>query len=58
MSRPSPQIICKSMFKDGRSTVTKEQFTDMWINLINQLEAGKGIYEEKRLWEEGRWEQR
>ncbi len=34
-------IVCKSVFKSGESTTTKEQFTKNWIELINTLEKGK-----------------
>lgn len=30
--------MCISVFKDGSTTITKEQFTSAWINLINLLE--------------------
>ncbi len=35
--------ICKSVFKSGKSTTTKEAFTKMWILLINTLEKGKSV---------------
>lgn len=29
---------CKNIFTDGKSTLSKEQFTRTWILLVNQLE--------------------
>ncbi len=33
--------VCKSVFKSGGSTTTKEAFTKMWTVLINTLEKDK-----------------
>lgn len=33
--------ICKNIFKDGKTTTSKDKFTSAWINLINQLEKSK-----------------
>lgn len=38
-----PSNICKSVFKSGKSTTTKSEFTKKWIVLINRLEKSKGI---------------
>ena len=35
--------ICKSVFKSGEDTISKEQFTRMWIELINRIEKGKSL---------------
>lgn len=35
------RIICKNIFKSG-GTVSKEAFTQKWIELINQKEKNKG----------------
>ncbi len=35
--------ICRSVFKSGGSTTTKEAFTKMWTELINTLEKGKSV---------------
>ena len=35
--------ICSSVFKSGKNTTTKSQFTQKWIELINKLEKNKGI---------------
>lgn len=34
------QVICKSVFKSGENT-TKNQYTKIWIALINQMERNK-----------------
>lgn len=41
-------IICKSVFKDGKNEPTREQFTQTWIALINQIEQSKAILAEVR----------
>ena len=41
MSKTGVQVICKSVFKSGENTTTKNQYTKQWIDLINQLEKGK-----------------
>ena len=48
MSKPETQVICKSVFKSGESTITKAQFTKTWIELINQLERNKRVKTGKR----------
>lgn len=35
--------ICKSFFKSGENCTTVQAYTDMWIQLINQLERSKMI---------------
>lgn len=35
--------ICKSVFKSGESTTTRDEFTKKWIELINRLESSKSI---------------
>ena len=35
------QVLCKSVFKDGRAETTRENFTRRLTELINQVEAGK-----------------
>ena len=35
------QVLCKSVFKDGRTETTRENFTRRLTELINQVEAGK-----------------
>ena len=35
--------ICKSVFKSGESTTSKNQFTKMWIELINKIEKNKAV---------------
>jgi len=37
----NPKPICKSVFKSGENTITKTQFTKMWIEMINKIEKGK-----------------
>lgn len=34
----SDKTICKSVFKSGESIISKSQFTQKWIELINRLE--------------------
>ena len=34
---------CKSVFRSGESTITKEQFTQIWIAMINRIEKGKNV---------------
>ena len=41
MGKTGAQVICKSVFKSGENTTTKNQFTKQWIDLINQLEKSK-----------------
>lgn len=38
-----PNNICKSVFKSGENTTTRDEFTKMWIELINRLESSKSI---------------
>ncbi|MDE7331939.1 MAG: hypothetical protein K2O16_06795 [Lachnospiraceae bacterium] len=33
---------CKNIFKNGESTTSKDNFTKVWIHLINQLERNNG----------------
>ena len=35
------KTICKSVFKSGENTTSKNQFTQKWIELINRLEKSK-----------------
>lgn len=35
------KTICKSIFKNGKNTTSKNQFTQKWIELINKLEKNK-----------------
>lgn len=42
MARKETQIVCKSVFKND-AMLTKGQFTQKWIEIINQLEKGKKI---------------
>lgn len=32
------KAICKSIFKNGKSSAIKNQFTKKWIELINRME--------------------
>lgn len=36
-------VFCKSYFKSGESCTTVQAYTDIWIQLINQLERSKAI---------------
>ena len=33
--------LCKSVFKNGKSTLSSQEFTRQWINLVNAVERGK-----------------
>ena len=35
--------ICKSYFKSGKECTNVQNYTDVWIRLINQLERSKVI---------------
>lgn len=37
------QPICRSVFKDGSETTTKEKLTAAWINMINTIESHKDV---------------
>lgn len=37
------KTICKSVFKSGENTITTNQFTQKWIELINRLEKNKNV---------------
>lgn len=39
--KETQNALCKSVFKDGKNTVTKSIFTKKWIELINTLEKEK-----------------
>ena len=34
-------VICRSVFKNGESTTSKDRFTEKWIEMINQIERRK-----------------
>lgn len=40
---PAPPTPCKSVFRAGTEKVTKENYTQLWISLINQMERSKKI---------------
>ena len=33
--------ICKSIFKDGKHAPTREEYTALWVAIINRLEKSK-----------------
>lgn len=35
--------LCKNIFKNGEGTITKEKYTQAWVNLINRLERDKAV---------------
>ena len=41
MPKADSTIICKNIFKDGKTTASKDKFTRTWIDLINHLEKCK-----------------
>lgn len=43
MANEQPKAECKSVFKSGKSTTTKGEFTKMWIQLINKMERSKSV---------------
>lgn len=43
MSDTDSKKICKSIFKNGKSTTSKDNFTKAWISLINQLEKTNAV---------------
>lgn len=43
MANEQQTPVCKSVFKSGESTTSKEAFTKMWLDLINKLERSKSM---------------
>ena len=41
--KENPKTICKSVFKSGENTTTKQEYTKKWIELINRMEKGKSV---------------
>lgn len=41
MEESLSKTACTSVFKDGRSTTTREAYTRIWISLINQKEQNR-----------------
>lgn len=39
--------ICKSIFKNGKTATTKQDFTKTWSELVNTLEKNAGFVLEK-----------
>lgn len=37
------QTLCRSVFKSGESTTSKNQFTKKWIEMINRIEKNKAV---------------
>ncbi len=37
------KIICVSVFKSGENTTTKQEYTKIWIELINLMERSKSV---------------
>lgn len=37
------RVICKSVFKNGAGTTTKQDYTKKWIELINKSERRKNV---------------
>lgn len=35
--------ICKSFFKDGKTSTTVQAYTDAWIRFIDQLERSRAV---------------
>lgn len=46
--KESRQTFCKSVFKSGKNTTSKREFTKKWIELINRVEKNKGNTAVKR----------
>ena len=36
-------FVCKNYFKNGKDSTTVQDYTNVWIQLINQLERSKAI---------------
>lgn len=36
-----PETICRSVFKNRKTTITKSEFTQKWIDIINKIEKEK-----------------
>lgn len=34
---------CRSIFKDGKTTPSREAFTKKWIEMVNQIEKAKSV---------------
>ena len=34
-------VICRSVFKNGECTTSKERFTEKWIEMVNRIERRK-----------------
>ena len=47
MAENEKSTTVKSVFKSGKSTTTQWEFTDKWIELINALEKGKKLGQER-----------
>ena len=43
MENNEKTTMCKSVFKSGENRISKKQFTQVWIELINKIEKGKGL---------------
>jgi len=37
------ETVCRNVFKGGRSTVTAQEFTRVWIALVQRLERSRAI---------------
>lgn len=35
--------ICKSFFKDGKTSTTVQAYTDAWVRFLNQLEHSRVV---------------
>ncbi len=47
MAKQEIMIICENVFKSGENMI-RSQFTQKWIDLINQIERTKGQIADKR----------
>lgn len=43
MEDSKSEVICKSIFKNKKDSITKDDFTKKWIDIINQLERNKNV---------------
>ncbi len=43
MKQTKPSDLCVSVFKSGKRTTTRTEYTKAWIELINQAEKSKQI---------------
>lgn len=43
MAKTQTQVICKNVFKSGKDTAAKDQFTKQWISLIHLTKKAEKV---------------